>query len=216
MRFSLRMTVHTIYPLFSTPVYYSKIDFLSINHIEYITNLKYKRTPDSDGNMSIDKYVLNSPELKEIKSQVTNHINTYVYDVIKTTKDIKFKLLNSWAMQHSSKDYSPMHNHGNSLISGILYIKTSKNCGNIKFHSRIKDIFSETIRLQYEDYNLYNSPAWYFEPYDGLILLFPSHLDHEVLPNLSNDIRYCVAFNVFVTGDLAIPGDFSTNVLSLK
>jgi uncharacterized protein (TIGR02466 family) len=199
--------MHTIYPLFSAPVYASKIDPLFTNNIDYITNSKFKRTPNDDSYTSVEKYILNSPELKELRSQVDSHIYTYLYDVIKTKKNIKFKLLNSWIMQHLPKDYGIAHSHGNSLFSGVVYIKTSKNCGNIKFHGRYNNLFSETVALNYEEYSLYNSASWYFEPNDGLILLFPSYLVHEILPNLSNNPRYCVAFNIFIEGEVGAHGE---------
>lgn len=202
--------MYTIYPLFSAPVYGSMIDSLDVKNIDYITNLKFQRTNNNDANISLDSYVLNLPKLKKLKSQVINHINTYAYDVIKAKKNIKFKLLNSWALQHLSKDYGRVHNHNNSLFSGVLYIKTSKNCGNIKFYSKTTDIFSETIALNYEEFNIYNSPLWYFEPCDGLILLFPSHLKHEILPNLSDDLRYCISFNIFIEGELGAPNEINT------
>ena len=206
--------MYTIYPLFSSPVYTSTIDSLSAKNINHITTSKFKRTLNNDGNISLDIFVLDSPKLKELRSQVINHIDTYFYDVIKVKKNIKFKLLNSWIMQHLPKDFGPSHGHNNSLFSGTVYIKTSKNCGAIKFYHNVRDNFSQTISLNYEEYNIYNSSSFYFEPIDGLVILFPSYLTHEILPNLSEDSRYCVAFNIFVEGEL---GDFGTiNTLSLK
>ena len=206
--------MYTIYPLFSAPVYRSTLDFLPAKDVNYITNLQYKRTLHNDANISLETYILNLPELQELKSQVINHINTYLYDVIKSKKNIKFKLLNSWVMQHLPKDYGPPHNHNNSLFSGVLYIKTSENCGDIRFHNKVNNNFSETIIINYEEYNIYNSSSFYFKPSDGLILLFPSYLSHEILPNLSQDLRYCLAFNIFIEGELGEPDGI--NILSLK
>jgi uncharacterized protein (TIGR02466 family) len=206
--------MYTVYPLFSAPVYTNKLDYLSAENVNYITNLQYKRTLHNDANISLNTYVLNLPELKELKYQVINHINTYLYDVIRTEKNIKFKLLNSWVMQHLPKDYGPPHNHNNSLFSGVLYIKTSENCGNIQFNNKVNNNFSETIRLKYEEYNIYNSSSFYFKPSDGLILLFPSYLSHEILPNLSEDLRYCLSFNIFIEGELGETDGI--DILSLK
>lgn len=208
--------MHTIYPLFSVPVYSSNINSLSAKHADCIANLKYRRTQGDYVNLSTDNYVLNLPELEEIKSQITNHINTYCYDILKTSKNIKFKLLNSWAAQYLPKDYCPPHSHINSLFSGVLYIKTSENCGNITFRSKLKDTFSETIGLNYEEYNIHNSTSWSFKPFDGLILLYPSYLAHDVSSNLSDDTRYCIAFNIFIEGDLGSSGDFKIDFLSIK
>jgi ectoine hydroxylase-related dioxygenase (phytanoyl-CoA dioxygenase family) len=35
---------------------------------------------------------------------------------------------------------------------------------------------------------------------EGTIVLFPSHLNHSVEENLSNQNRYSIAFNFFVKG----------------
>jgi uncharacterized protein (TIGR02466 family) len=206
--------MYTIYPLFSTPIYYSKIDSLATKHVDYITKSKFRRNANNDSNISLDVYVLNSPKLKDLKAQITTHINTYLYDTLKVKRNIKFKFLNSWIMQHGHKDFGPPHAHVNSLFSGIVYIKTSKNCGNVRFNYHLNDLFSQTVSLDYDEYNLYNSSTWYFEPLDGLILLFPSYAAHEIAPNLSNELRYCVAFNIFIEGDLGDIGQI--NNLSLK
>lgn len=205
---------HIVYPLFSTPIYCSKIDSLSTDDVAHITNSKFRRTKNNDGNISLDTFVLNSPKLKKLKSEIMQHVNTFLYDDIKTKKDIKFKLLNSWIMKHDPKDFGPPHAHVNSLFSGVVYIKTSKDCGNIQFKHHLHDNFSQTVALDYDEYNLYNSSTWSFEPSDGLVLLFPSYATHQIMPNLSNGLRYCIAFNIFVKGNLGEMG--TINTLSIK
>jgi uncharacterized protein (TIGR02466 family) len=205
---------HTVFPLFSTPLYKSNIGPLPAKDVGHIINSKFKRTTSNDGNISLDTRILNAPELANLRSSIMDHVNTYLYDELKVNKNIKFKLLNSWIMQHTPGDFGAPHSHVNSLFSGVVYIKTSENCGDIKFNHKQPDLISPTISLDYDEFNIFNSSSWYFVPVDGLIVIFPSHATHEITSNLSNDSRYCIAFNIFVEGDLGDPDGIA--VLSVK
>jgi uncharacterized protein (TIGR02466 family) len=202
-----------MYPFFSSPVYKSEINSLPVKNVNYIIkDVEYVNS--SRGILSKNKYILEDPELQELKSQVISHINTYLYDELKVLKSIKFKLLNSWVLHSGPNAKGDLHIHSNSLFSGVVYIKTSDNCGNLKFKSIYPDIFSNTVILEYSQFNMFNSTSWSVTPYDGLILLFPSSIPHQIEPNLSNDIRYSISFNIFIEGNIGSADDL--NSLTLK
>jgi hypothetical protein len=195
--------MHTIFPLFSTPLYESSIPSIAEDDVNYIINTEYERMESRSGNMSVNKYILNADELQSLKLSILDHINVYLHDILKIKKDLKFNLLNSWAIEHLPNDYAANHRHLNSLFSGVVYIKTSENCGNITFNSDRIHPFSDTIGFNFEEYNIFNSSSWHFPAEDNKILLFPSILAHKINPNLSNSKRYSIAFNLFIEGTIS-------------
>ena len=105
-----------------------------------------------------------------------------------------------------------------------MWIKCPEDCGVIVFdpptafqsHNEIK---SYTDDFKNEN-NIYHS--YYFNPTEGRILIFPSHLDHQVKENKSNEDRISLSFNIRLSsgrmkrrGRVSIPRD-SLDVWSNK
>lgn len=207
------LVMHSIYPFFSSPVYKSEINPLPIKDFDHIiNNIEYAQI--ERGVFSKNKYILEDPELQELKSHIINHFNTYLYQELKILKSINLKLLNSWVVKSLPNTNSDSHIHANSLFSGVVYIKTHENCWNITFKHSTPNIFSNTVSIEYSEFNMFNSSSWSISPYDGLILLFPSNLAHQIDFNLSNYVRYSLAFNAYIEGDIGNIDDM--NCLSIK
>ena len=113
-----------------------------------------------------------------------------------------FYIQNSWINIHEPNDWAQEHRHANSLISGCLYLKIPKNSGKIRFikNQSWTTVFPTSTTFDYTEINHINSEFWSFEPSEGMILLFPSHLQHSVETNLSNENRYSLAFNFYAKG----------------
>jgi len=114
--------------------------------------------------------------------------------------DRKPFLGNMWANINYSGGYNRPHIHPNSLFSGVYYVKTQNNCGNLVVNdprpgiqttmpSRVKgrppkDLWREA----------------HIAPYTGRIIMFPAWLWHAVENNNSNDVRISVSFNFIQEG----------------
>jgi len=114
--------------------------------------------------------------------------------------DRKPFLGNMWANINYSGGYNRPHIHPNSLFSGVYYVKTQDNCGNLVVNdprpgiqttmpSRVKgrppkDLWREA----------------HIAPYTGRIIMFPAWLWHAVENNNSNDTRISVSFNFIQEG----------------
>ena len=184
-----------VIPLFSTPIYLSKIEPVTADEFNAVTSLIY------DGKYSADKYVLEQEEFATIKTKIEDEISYYVYDTLKVSRTMQFYLTNSWVVKHEKGDESQLHRHDNSLLSGVVYIKTNEATGAIVFDSGSpSNIFPPVIRLEYSQLNLINAPSWVHQPFDNDILIFPSHVLHKVEKNTSEETRYSLAFNLFFRG----------------
>lgn len=108
------------------------------------------------------------------------------------------RFCNMWININKKDNYNVSHNHPNSIISGVFWVKTPENCGLLKFEN--PNNFVEDVLIQKVDKDLakkYNySDSFQFVPQEGTLVLFPSHLHHSVEPNQSDEDRISIAFNL--------------------
>ncbi len=103
-----------------------------------------------------------------------------------------------WININQPGDYNIKHCHPSNDLSGVLWIKSPKNCGNIEFHS--PSCFETFLEIEsyiddFRNSNNYHHAYW-FPPEEGRMIIFPSHLEHDVKQNLSNEDRISVSFNI--------------------
>lgn len=206
---------YKVNPLFAVPLYMTNLGHVPQDVVDFIKNIEFERTPGNNNFYSVNKYVLDLPELKILKNMIMDNVNFFVYEFLDVKKNMKFQMENSWVNKHHRGDASPEHYHGNSLISGVYYLDTDNDSGAISF---FKDkthynLWTETVRVDfnYQDTeqnltsNFYNAQSVQFNPNKNDLVLFPSLLNHEVAPNNSNIVRYSLAFNVFPRGTAGGP-----------
>ena len=171
---------------------------------------------------STETYVLDKG-LPEIRYFIEKSIRTYVETVVIGEKydehDFDFRITQSWlnkTLRNSNGHH--IHNHPNSFISGVFYIKVNPNVDSIVFSKPYEGLFQFPIKK----YNNFNSYQWTVHVYEGQLLIFPSTLHHEVKPlqvemgmissadsdayaeqwSDGNADRISLSFNVFPTGKI--------------
>ena len=102
-----------------------------------------------------------------------------------------------WANVNSKYSYHEQHIHPNSFLSGVYYVKVPKNSGQINFIDPKNSMRS--LELEPDRTKQLTDPLRRqidVTPEDGLLLLFPSWLSHEVQQNTTDDERISIAFNL--------------------
>ena len=102
---------------------------------------------------------------------------------------------NMWANINGPGNYNRPHLHPNSLFSGVYWVKTPKNSGNLMLYDPRPGI---QMTLPNRKDGKLPPEYWrevHYEPKAGRCIMFPSWLWHEVKPNKSNDTRISVSFN---------------------
>ena len=112
-------------------------------------------------------------------------------------KSINFDV-DAWINVNKPGDYNTKHHHPNCHLSGVLWVKASEGCGRIQFQSPVEFQTYTEVQSYTEEFKNSNNyfHTYYFSPIEGRILVFPSHLQHEVLENKSNEDRISVSFNI--------------------
>jgi uncharacterized protein (TIGR02466 family) len=130
--------------------------------------------------------------MKNICSPIFNFTLDMIKKNLKFKKEVKIILNNLWINENYKECYNEPHYHPNSNFSGVFYIKTPKECGNLIF---IKDSGSSMngLALFLEEIG---SSTYTIKPEENLLILFPSNFLHYAEPNKSEESRISIAFNV--------------------
>tara|TARA_R110002167_G_scaffold228954_1_gene433955 strand:+ start:616 stop:1239 length:624 start_codon:yes stop_codon:yes gene_type:complete len=188
----------SITPVFSKPIYSNSL----VIDTKKILSLIQNKTRKSFNNLNnIDKnkasenlYLLENKNLTFLKNIILNEVKQFANNSLKYTNE--FKISTSWATETNEGENCQWHSHNNCFLSGVIYLKTKKNCGGIVF----QDFNNRKMNLQVSEYNVFNSIDWTYQVEEGDILIFPSELWHMVQTNKSKSVRNSIAFNVVPTG----------------
>jgi len=132
-------------------------------------------------------------EFKDLYLELIQNINN-----VSSRLDPHFSLnlQDSWVNINGPHHYNIKHCHARNTISGCIYVSVNQNSGPIRFHN-------PSLQLHYPiqtTSNLFFETADY-KPVVGLLVLFPSWLEHEVLPSpKSSEDRISISFNLLQSG----------------
>ena len=132
-------------------------------------------------------------------------VNASVIQYLKAIK-INYSVdwqIHAWANINRLGDYHDPHNHPHCYLSGTYYVKIPKisevagrgdlRPNNITFYDPRQGVNMNSIKD-----DPYVEPEFTLLPKPGLILLWPAFLNHFVHPNLSNETRVSVSFNIIL------------------
>lgn len=196
----------TVHPMFATPLYHANIGGLNQIKKDLVRKCSYDQNAVGHADTD-DKYLLDRPELANLKSKILDEVDNFTHEILGISKDVEFYMLNSWSNRHKPREYNTQHWHSNCVISGVYYMTVAKDSGDIVFnqtHNHVS-LFGEMIRLDIDkdaEMNEYNCEEYSFCPEEGDLFLFPWHVMHRVNQNLSEIDRYSIAFNIWMRGKI--------------
>ena len=104
---------------------------------------------------------------------------------------MSFDVSNAWININRKNNFNKLHLHPHCAFSVIVYLKTNDNSGKITFYNPAavdSFLIDDTLNHFYGTYS--------FIPKVGDVLVFPAYLKHFVEPNLSDEDRISIAFNM--------------------
>jgi len=126
------------------------------------------------------------------------------------------EITDSWYRETFPSNNHPVHNHPNSLLSGVVYLNIPENSGNhagINFETKHHMFKGFHFEYHSEKPNKYNARTTYVPVKTGDIILFPSWIDHYVTPNESEtDSRKIISFNTFLKGKISLNTLYPTTI----
>ena len=191
---------NAIYPLFACPLMISGKHYeFSDAEREHIANLEMA---ENVGNlMSKSDKILDSAELAGLKSFIDEQILNYKKNLLQVPDGNEIYVTQSWVNNSHADQFHPKHRHPNSVISGVMFLDENKDGSipPIRFH-RAQEALS--LDFKYDELNDFNASCREFDPEQGMLMLFPSQLEHDVGKNTSGRMRTSISFNTFARGTL--------------
>tara|TARA_R110000796_G_C14539234_1_gene432719 strand:+ start:1340 stop:1984 length:645 start_codon:yes stop_codon:yes gene_type:complete len=161
--------------------------------VHFCVNTKYGK--NTGNSRSVDSYILNQKELKNLKGWIDQAVFTYFLEIYKPMHEVSLKITQSWTNKTCTGEFNHPHTHPNSFISGVYYFKGNED--DKIFFSKNQ---YEQIEIPTKDHTLANTGTWWLPAKEGTLILFPSSLLHWVETVRSKNTRYSLAFNTFPVG----------------
>lgn len=183
--------------LVSVPYYeFQAPDSLMNKLIEIVNNINFIKSEFN----KVSETSLNIPDLENWINQCLHDVQIKVFPKLTS----KLKITGMWANKSSKMQYHHKHSHANSIVSGILYLTDSIKGGNTIFY--MKDpwyqIHNDGHILLDPNGNSTIEIQSNIQPKYGKLIIFPSTIQHNVTPIIDNSIRYTIAFNTFLDGNI--------------
>ena len=197
----------TVAMLFPTPVgvvNFSNFDLMdrAAQEVLALKNQSSSTLFQDIGNWCTDDDLNTLPQFAELVKLIDNEVGVFLNDVHKVNPD-HFKMTCMWSNVHDSRSKHHVHQHPNSFLSGVIYLSTPSNDDNYPGNIFFVDprIGNRTQHPDYFEKTVYNEKAWAFTPKKGMMLLFPSWLEHGTDQGKfeENQYRISLSFNYQLT-----------------
>ena len=185
---------YTVLSLFPTPVARLALG-REFSEAELDFMLSSPMRKSAGNHTSIDSDVLSNSAMAGIKEFIQSSVDRYFEDVYAPAEEVSLRITQSWLNVTERGGFHHAHNHQNSLVSGVLYVKADKEQDKIHFY---KSDYQQ-IDIHTQKFNAFNSPSWWLDTGTCDLLLFPSRLTHDVQP-VSTEKRISLSFNTFPIG----------------
>ena len=106
--------------------------------------------------------------LVEIMTSACDYVSEHYYN----DKEAKVEPFNFWVMDYLDGDQAVHHNHFPSLYSVVYFVDVEKGCAPLIVEGEV------------------------IQPENGMLVVFPGHLDHEVPPTKGRRIAAAGNFNL--------------------
>ena len=133
------------------------------------------------------------PELQEFVAIVHDNVTEVARAYRMDTNQASLELATCWAMVNGKMASGAIHCHPNSFLSGVYYVNTTEETGNIFFQDPRPG--ANMAACPVTEFTPWTIRQVSYRPAPGGMLIFPGWLYHGVEPNLSETPRVSLSFN---------------------
>jgi uncharacterized protein (TIGR02466 family) len=143
------------------------------------------------------------PEMKELVDVILEEARL-ILDIYKIKRESHY-ITGMWANITSPNRRHNTHAHPNCMLSGVVYIRTPKDCGKTLFFSPRH--LANALVPDLIEKNEFNADTFIYPVEKGRMVIWPSYLPHAVDNGNAKDDedRIVVAFNVMIRGRVTSP-----------
>ena len=185
--------------LFPIPVLKTQLDY-PVDEIEVLCQQEHSKNPTGVTHSNIGGWQSSNINYSDspffFLLDIEMICQEFAKDILNINKSISLR--DTWININHKYNSNQMHTHPACILSGVYYIKTPERCGNITFqHPALEKMERDWNNIVSDsEMNPYNSPQWWLPPKEGFLYIFPSWLNHVVGPNMNDEERISISFNV--------------------
>lgn len=188
----------TIFNLTSVPVYQHTTSYVP-TAVEMRTVKQFELQSNDFNYFSKDFNVLHHENLSTIKKIIDSHVLEYQQNVCGIEIQ-QFYVTDSWIAITPPGGKHIVHNHPNSLLSGVFYVDVPDQ-SSINFYVESQLFKNFKFCFDYAKLTAHNKQLVNIPVQQSDIVIFPSWVDHSVDTNNSDRERIIIGFNCFVQGN---------------
>ena len=144
----------------------------------------------------VDSKINFAPEKINFFTNIINDVQKKICE----TEEYKFelKLTNLWAMVNKKYAYNKQHSHPGCHWAGVYYVQCPPKCGSLLLKiGETREAYPQPIyKKQGHELQQHQFTSVSVQPKEGQMIMFPSWVQHEVEPNLSDEDRISISFNL--------------------
>jgi uncharacterized protein (TIGR02466 family) len=193
----IKSSTFDVYPLYPSVV--ASVDVTEdLSNFNKIKELEYPITVSNANNKSSRSYTVTLfDDFESEKEILLNYFNQFKNDVLKVNST-EFTISTSWATKTEYGTESQSHRHKNSYYSGVLYLDSDPDAGELILTNH--GLATHDFYIWPTEWNIFNYEEFYFKPKKNLLVFFPSYLMHQINTHKSKQPRYSIAFNIVPVG----------------
>ena len=135
------------------------------------------------------------PAFEEITKFLTQETLVFAKENGIYIPDSNVIIKNMWVNIYEEGCSMDVHNHPNSLFSGIYFVKTPDKSSKLVFDSPSSESMISVPVLNDNPYNLGNMV---YDPVEGNLILFNSNLKHKALLHNNNKEKITISFTAIL------------------
>jgi uncharacterized protein (TIGR02466 family) len=135
------------------------------------------------------------PAFQEISNFIVEELNHFseTNGVFLPSSGVIIK--NLWVNVYNKNDSMDVHNHPNSLFTGVYFVKSPSESASVLIDSPSSDSMISIPVIKNNDYNIENAA---FESIEGQLLIFNSTIKHRVLLHKLEQKRITISFSAVI------------------
>ena len=193
---------YKVTPIFPTCIHSLEIDNFDTYRDQLVKEIYQERDEDPVGRKKSNYGGWQSKQIDihESKLETLKKVIVDSLPQLRSLSNSVSMIVEGWTNINAPGDFNVKHVHPRADLSGVLWIKAPKNCGNIVFETpnffeKYKELesYTDEFALKTNSYMTY-----FFYPKEGKILIFPSSLSHQVEENKSDEDRISYSFNIVI------------------
>lgn len=134
----------------------------------------------------------NLAPFRELAAYITGKANDFAKTLKVRLDDYPLEMRSMWVNVYGKGHSQEIHNHSNSVFSGVYYVKAPPGSPGLLIHGPMADTM---VHMPVTEETLLNSTMGEISAEEGKLVMFRSWLKHSVKPSPIDEDRISIAVN---------------------